>query len=226
MENEIEDILVIIAGVKENDSRAFEKLSEKYRSLTEGTVKRFAPSFGITPADFHNDNSPLYYDFNYHDRLGDSVYGIDDLRQYASVALYKAAVTYEPDEKGKKVSFGLYAKICMNNAMITELRRYRRRLKKLQSASKVGTYRRYRRTGAGSDDRFDPLVSVISDAELSDKLEKFRSELSLYEKDVFEQYIIGKSVREIAAELGKSEKSVSNALYRMKVKIKGLLKNQ
>ena len=45
-------------------------------------------------------------------------------------------------------------------------------------------------------------------------------------KEVFEYYIVGKSVTEIAERLGKDEKSVSNALYRMKVKVKGLLKNQ
>ena len=66
----------------------------------------------------------------------------------------------------------------------------------------------------------------IADAEGADALlAKIRSGLSGYERKIFEQYIDGKSVGEIAERLGKDNKSVSNALYRMKVKVKGLLKN-
>ena len=54
---------------------------------------------------------------------------------------------------------------------------------------------------------------------------KIKTELSDFEKSVFDLYINDKSTREIAEILGREEKSVSNALYRMKVKIKGLLKN-
>ena len=46
------------------------------------------------------------------------------------------------------------------------------------------------------------------------------------EKRIFEAYITGKSIGEIAERLGKDKKSVSNAVYRMKAKVKGLLKNQ
>jgi RNA polymerase sporulation-specific sigma factor len=45
------------------------------------------------------------------------------------------------------------------------------------------------------------------------------------ERDVFDLYITGMSVEQIAGLLGRDRKSVSNALYRMKGKIKGLLQN-
>jgi RNA polymerase sporulation-specific sigma factor len=70
----------------------------------------------------------------------------------------------------------------------------------------------------------DPLYRIVSEEGMRDILTEFRSALSGYEKEVFEYYIVGKSVTEIAERLGKDEKSVSNALYRMKVKIRGLLK--
>jgi len=196
----------LLARVRRKDAGAFERLAEQYRSLTEAAVRRFAPSFGIsgeTGAD-------------------EPVYALDDLRQYASMALYRAAETYSPEDKGEKVSFGLYAKVCVQNAMITELRKYRRELKRRTMREEVrqnyGEREKNRRRAE------DPLCRIVSDEGMRGMLEDFRSALSGYEKEVFEQYIIGKSVTEIAERLGKDTKSVSNAIYRMKVKIRGLLK--
>ncbi|MBQ1976438.1 MAG: hypothetical protein II227_03255 [Clostridia bacterium] len=53
---------------------------------------------------------------------------------------------------------------------------------------------------------------------------KIRQVLSSYENEIFEKYISGRPVRDIAASTGRSEKSVSNAVYRIRVKIRGLLK--
>lgn len=197
----------LLAGVQREDEGAFERLAEQYSSLTEGAVHRFAPSFGIS-----GDSG-----------RGDNVYDMDDLRQYAAMALYRAAAAYRPDEEGQKVSFGLYAKVCIKNAMISELRKYRREKNKraVREASEDGRKRRTKGCIAAED----PLYRIVSDEGMRETLETFRSALSGYEREVFEYYIVGKSVTEIAERLGKDEKSVSNALYRMKVKIRGLLKN-
>ena len=197
----------LLDGVRRKDSGAFERLAEQYRSLTEAAVHRFASSFGIsgeTEAD-------------------KSVYALDDLRQYASMALYRAAETYLPEEKGEKVSFGLYAKVCVRNAMITELRKYRRELKR--RAMREGAQENSGEQEKNRRRVEDPLCRIVSDECMRGMLEDFRSALSGYEQEVFEHYIIGKSVTEIAERLGKDTKSVSNAIYRMKVKIRGLLKN-
>nr|MBQ4318890.1 hypothetical protein [Clostridia bacterium] len=45
---------------------------------------------------------------------------IDDLRQEAVIALYKAARTYR---EGIGVTFGLYAKVCINNRLKVVLRK-------------------------------------------------------------------------------------------------------
>lgn len=204
MENELRELL---AGVQRDDEGAFERLAELYSSLTEGAVHRFAPSFGIT-----GDSG-----------RGDNVYEMDDLRQYAAMALYRAAAAYRPDDEGQKVSFGLYAKVCVRNAMISELRKYRREMKKRTVRKNAENGRKRRVKGCIATG--DPLYRIVSDEGMHVALENFRSALSGYERDVFEYYIVGKSVTEIAERLGKDEKSVSNALYRMKVKIRGLLKN-
>jgi RNA polymerase sporulation-specific sigma factor len=190
----------LLLKVKNGDESAFSFLAEKYAGITEKSIRRFAPSFGIT------------------DGGADAVIGLDDLRQCAYMALYRAASTYRADEEGKAVSFGLYAKICVNNALISELRHYeseKRRALRMQNNAE-----RSRRGG------HDPLTELVSSENASDLLSQIESVLSAFEKEVFDAYISGKSVCEIAEGLGKSEKSISNALYRMKTKIKGLLRNQ
>ncbi len=192
----------LLDGVRRKEDGAFERLAEQYRSLTEAAVRRFSPSFGISGGGDAEE----------------SVYAADDLRQYASMALYRAAETYSPDDKGEQVSFGLYAKVCVRNAMITELRKYRRERSRRAVRDDPDEPGNDRRRAA------DPLCRIVSDDGMRGMLETFRSALSGYEKEVFEYYIVGKSVTEIAERLGKDAKSVSNAIYRMKVKIRGLLK--
>lgn len=201
MENEVRELLMRVRAEEEG---AFACLAEQYRSLTENVIRQFAPSFGITGGT-----------------VSETGYDLDDLRQYAAMALYRAATTYRPDDEGKAVSFGLYAKICLNNAMISELRKYRRKVKKREV--RTGDETAEKRRGCIAED--DPLYRLASEEEMRERLERFRSCLSRYEREVFEQYIVGKSVTEIAERLGRKEKSVGNALYRMKVKIRGLLKN-
>ena len=101
------DLYSLIEAVKQGDENAFSILLEQYKNAVDGAVRRFAPSFEITEGG------------------GDGWCDIEDLRQYASLALYRAAATYVPGEsgKGKEVSFGLYAKICINNSLISFLRK-------------------------------------------------------------------------------------------------------
>ncbi len=188
------DPSLLLSRIRNGDESAFDILAEDYRALIEGAVKRFSVSFG--------------------GEYGiDPVYESDDLRQYAALALYKAAKTYDPDV-GKNVSFGLYAKICVNNAMISVLRKFKSEQKrKLRAREKT------------EKPVLDPLMQLISVEDESNLITRISSTLSGLEKEVFDLYIVGKSAGEIAERLNREEKSVSNALYRMKVKIKGLLKN-
>lgn len=186
------ETLSLLDKIKTGDESAFDILAKEYEGLTEAAVKRFLPSF-----DIRNGENP--------------VFGEEDLRQCAALALFKAAQTYD---EGKEVSFGLYAKICVNNALISTLRKYKTEQKRQRRAKE-------RENKAPAD----PIAALIN-AEDDERLKaKIKTELSDFEKSVFDLYINDKSTREIAEILGREEKSVSNALYRMKVKIKGLVKN-
>lgn len=186
----------LIRRIRSGDDGAFDELAREYAGMTENAVRQFSPSF-----DPQNGVGAMY--------------GDDDLRQYAAIALYKAAMSYDKDGDGKNVSFGLYAKICVKNALISALRKYKSEVRR--SGKAVG-----KQTRAAPD----PLSSLIRQHDADEMRQKMSESLSAYEREVFELYIAGKSAGEIAERLGRDEKSVSNALFRMKVKIKGLLKNQ
>lgn len=198
------ELNALVERTKEGDDIAFGLLCEKYTALIESTVKRFLPSLGVINGIPQNEAAA----------------DADEIKQDAIMALYKAARTYDVHGAGEKVSFGLYAKICMNNAMITKVRKYKRTLKRLEkSAGMVSTEKQHRRFEA------DTAWQRIAYDALSDSLKNAVKSLSDFERKVFELYIDGRSTGEIAAQLNRSEKSVSNACYRVKTKIKGILKN-
>ena len=181
----------LLALIKEGDSEAFSTLCGIYAPLIEGMTRRFAPSMGITETT-----------------IGTGGLGMEELRQDASMSLYKAALRYDPDDeqKGKAVSFGLYAKICIRNALISVFRRAKREERKWEREQKTSE----------KEDTSDKTLP-------EEAIEPFAEVLSPFEYTVFALYITGKPPREISAEVGKSEKSVSNAIYRSKTKIKGML---
>ncbi|MBQ8400747.1 MAG: sigma-70 family RNA polymerase sigma factor [Clostridia bacterium] len=177
------------------DAAAFDRLCERYSRLLDAMVRQFAPSMGIQ-------------DGGTSDLLG---IGTEELRQDAAMVLYKAACTYVPDEEGKggDVSFGLYAKICIRNAMISQVRRYNRMKKRLT---------------AEKQDAKSPVREIVEAEVLAgETMRRIQAELSAYEKRILPLYLAGKPPREIAVILGRTEKSVSNGIYRIKSKIRQML---
>ncbi len=194
-----DDLSALLARIRQGDENAFDVLCQQYRNLIDGTVRRFLPSF----EQDRGTEAELYTE--------------EDLRQYATIALYRASTTYAPETKGQKVSFGLYAKICVQNALISQLRKQKTEKRRREAA---------RRSGRAEKREEDPLQQIVSGEDLDVLMTRIGGILSGYEKRIFEAYITGKSIGEIAERLGKDKKSVSNAVYRMKTKVKGLLKNQ
>lgn len=138
----------------------------------------------------------------------------EDAYSEATLALYRAALRYR---EGAGVTFGLYAKVCIDNALKTGYKK--------------------RHVGSSASDGRVSLVSLddVSAAELavdfaSPSLEKeafsalvsrMMAALSPYEKTVFTLYYInGITVSEVAKQLGKEEKSVKNAISRIVIKLR------
>ncbi|MBR4770415.1 MAG: sigma-70 family RNA polymerase sigma factor [Clostridia bacterium] len=126
------------------------------------------------------------------------------MMQEATIALYRAALAYR-GERG--TTFGLFAKICVTNALTSALRREKRREGPLDEESGEGP-------GTDPEDLLIYAETVKDFYRLSTEL------LSPFELKTVILRADGYSNREIADILKKSEKSVANALGRAMKKIR------
>ena len=144
---------------------------------------------------------------------------IEDLRQELTVIFYHSILSYEVEQS--EVQFGLYAKICMTNALITQLRKLRKRKTSISLD--------------GDDDEIlsemlgktqSPSDEVVSRETMETLNKKIESVLSSLEKKVWQMYLTGNSVKTIAVSIGKSEKSIENAIFRLRRKLKDLFESE
>ena len=179
----------LIVDFRAGDQQAFAELLDMYSPLIEATVAKYSGAYELS-AD------------------------IDDLRQEATVVFYNSVMTYELDQN--EVEFGLYAKICITNALISQLR-----------AQKKHGSERF--SDSLSDEVFvsdseDPLGKILEQESVKTLYAVIRKNLSDFEYRVWQLYMSGRSAREIGALVGKDEKSISNAIYRIRVKLRETLR--
>ena len=130
----------------------------------------------------------------------------EDFLQEAKMAFYNAIIRYDVDNTS--VTFGAFAKVCIKNRLISCIRR--------QNSQK-------RRKGEG--DAETPvewsLQETVVRRELGEKLISVAEDiLSKYEKRIFSLYLEGRKAKEISQIINKSEKSINNAIYRIRLKLK------
>ncbi len=140
----------------------------------------------------------------------------EDLRQEAALALYQAALAYRLDQQ--EVEFGLFAKICITNRLIDKLRALDRCVRTEVYAEDDDSADR-----SGADQ--DPAAHLLDAEAVAAITAVIDAHLSGYEQRVFKRYLLGYSAREIARIVAKDEKSVTNAIYRIRRKLKTLLQS-
>ena len=182
---EVERLLPLI---RRGSSAAFLRLSELYAPLLDSEVARYAGS--LSEAD------------------------LEDLRQGASVSLYRAALAFRAD---RGVTFGLFAKICIVNGIADSLR---------YIGKKGGTLSidDLEESEQPDDGVPNPQSLLLDKERVYETRRQIRSALSDLEYEIFEMYISGFSYAEIASRIGKTQKSVDNALCRIKKKLRQNLK--
>lgn len=182
-------ILVLIQRAQDGSNDAYSELKSIYAPLIEGRISKFA-SYDMTSQD------------------------IEDLRQEVLVQFCNAVCNYDISIDG--VEFGLYAKICIENRLVSYMRSYKRRMDKAL----------FSLDGEISDDSTytDPAQDIIDKERLTALVGLIEGSLSEYESRVWWLYVSGMSVSDIAKKLGVDDpKSVTNAIYRIRKKLRSRL---
>ena len=171
-----------IREIRDGNQEAFLRLLADYTPLIVAQVTRYAT------------------DVSEQDR--------EDLYQEARWALYRSALNYDMEQTD--VEFGLFAKICISNALVSQLRNIARRPQVIRAED----------VWAQEEGAEDPTRSVLARESAEALSAKIRALLSPYENSVWWQYVAGRSVTEIAANLKKTPHSVENAVYRIRQKLR------
>ena len=134
----------------------------------------------------------------------------EDLREEAERIFLCAVSTYDLSQNA--VAFGLYAKICLRNGLVSELRRFqrRRRLDVVPVSEEMA-------------DEDDPARHVAEEERFRQLYETVRSKLSPFENRVWWLFVSGMSYADIARRVGRDERSVYNAIYRIRRKLRDVV---
>lgn len=190
MENQSfkEDVRALISKVRDGDQSAFDTLLRQYKPLIDASVARFSS----------DDTFAIYS---------------EDLKQEASLVFYNSILAYDLDQN--EVEFGLFAKICIYNALVSVLRSLKRR-----TAEPLADIPESLLTVQESD---DPSSRMLERERLESLYAVIRKNLSDLEYEVWQYYMSGKSAADIAKQLGTDVKSVNNAIYRIRKKLRSRL---
>ena len=184
------EIIRLIFEVRAGNESAFAELLEKYNPLIESSVASIA----------------LDEQYSIH---------AEDLRQEAAVVFYNSILTYDVEQY--EVEFGLYAKICISNALISQIRRLKKRnAEHLFDTSEEDLF---------VNDSEDPSVRILEQERLRSLYSVIRGNLSKLEYDIWQMYVSGRTAKQIGTLIGRDERSVNNAIYRIRKKLRALLHN-
>lgn len=137
----------------------------------------------------------------------------DDLFQEGLVGLLKAVRSYDAS---KTASFATFASLCVKNSIISGVR------KNATQTSKTVIVPKTVEDGETSPSAEEILIDKVRAKLLYDKVYET---LSAYEKTVFDMYLSDMSYESIAFVTGKSVKSTSNAIFRIRNKLKQMIGN-
>ena len=177
------DIQTLLRLVREGDQEAFSRLMALYEPLIRAEVASHT--------------------------VGVDTFHAEDFRQVALLALYRAALGFDLSQC--EVEFGLYAKICIANALASQLRVLRR-----HSEVSVADVL----LGEGDHGEGDPARRVMEEEAAQILHTRIRKLLSPFENRVWNLYTAGLPAKEIGRVLGKDIHSIENAVYRIRRKLR------
>ena len=176
------NINTIIQRLKEGDKDAFEKLLSVHHNM-------------------------IYKIINSIDRsLGDYIIDENDLYQEASLALYEAAESFEPD---REVKFSTYAYVHIKNNLLNYVKKYRRRYRDDIYSFDVNPRSMDFQVA-------DSTRNSYNENQFREELEKFLGNLNEEDRMILLMRGSDYSYKEIAEKLNTSTKRVDNKLRVLK----------
>lgn len=183
----------LIRQIRNQDSAAMDYLLDKYRNM----VKRETREIYIIGADS------------------------EDLMQEGMIGLFKAIRDYNED---KKCGFHTFATLCVKRQICTAVTSSNRK-KHYPLNHYVSFYSQDEETNSSvmdmlaAEDMSNPETNLLIQERLGGIMEQIDTVLSKYERQVLEMYLDGCSYGQIAEALGKPEKSIDNAIQRIRKKM-------
>lgn len=192
-ENRAKELMLqsLIRVAQQNDDNAFEELLNRYTPLIESVTLQFATQ---------NTSS--------QDR--------EDLRQEAILGFYKALTRFDTEQN--EVQFGLYAKECIRNRLISYMRTEKKRVRVFPLETEE--------SADIADAEQDPVNRLVEQENYLALYDQICRSLSPYENRVWWMYLSGRTAAEIGKQLGKDARSVQNAVYRIRRKLRAVLPYQ
>ena len=187
----------VAAGVRQiqsgNDD-AMECLLERYRDM----VRKEARSFFLAGGDE------------------------EDLIQEGMIGLFKAVTSYQEE---KNTSFSTFAYLCVQRQIYTTITAFNRK-KHIPLNTAISLFEQKNQEEELSLDEIletpeeTPEEMMLRKEELNDYYKMLDQNLSKFEKQVMYHYLNGETYTTIAKKLGKSDKSIDNAIQRIRRKIR------
>ena len=143
----------------------------------------------------------------------------EDLIQEGMIGLFRAVRDYRP-EKG--ASFATFASLCVERQIYKAIE-----ISGRQKHKPLNSYISLSEENSPLKDAEDtkqqnPEEIVIDRENANQMLEKIQEKLSPFENQVLEAYLEGTDYHQIASQMGKSSKSIDNALQQIQNKIHGI----
>jgi RNA polymerase sporulation-specific sigma factor len=138
----------------------------------------------------------------------------EDLEQTAIIAFLHAVERYDAT-RSDSASFGTYAAYCIKNAIVSELRS----IKKWDHTILLED----EELADAEDTEGDPASKMIEEEDYLALTESIRRALSPYENRIWWLYLSGRTAKEIAVQMEKDEKSVHNAIFRIRRKLRAII---
>ena len=186
----------IYTQLEDNDLVSFAR--KGYEDATAELLRRYIPLVRSRASVFTS------LDFEY-----------DDMCQEGMIGLYGAIRSFDPENGAP---FSAFARLCVDRMLVAVLRSSsrqrkipRNRITDLDDASRLEE-----KKGLSND----PESAYIAKEEFDRFQQKANNELSSFEYQVLTAFLSGYNYTEISRQLSKSEKSVDNAMQRIRRKLK------